>query len=121
MRVASVVSVAAMLHAGPAAAFPTAGLQPCDDPPPLSAQRSVTDPVLIFTTPSRLMAAKCHFGPIIVHGCTFRATAEHVAIIFLNADLTPEGRVCTLLYEKAHLPPNNWQDPVMERAISNTK
>lgn len=106
---------------GPALAFPGLGRQPCDDPPPQSAQQPVTDPVLTFTIPNEKLAARCNFGPIVVFGCAFLATTKHPAIIFLNADLTPGERTCTLLYEKAHLPPNNWQDPVMERAISNAK
>ena len=121
MRVLTVAVVLGILQVGPALAFPGLGRQPCDDPPPQSAQQPVTDPVLTFTIPNEKLAARCNFGPIVVFGCTFLATAKHPAIIFLNSDLTPVERACTLLYEKAHLPPNNWQDPVMERAISNTK
>jgi hypothetical protein len=91
-------------------------LQPCDNRPPASAQRPVSVAFSIFTVPGRAMFAVCNkvAGALVIYGCAFPATAGRPAVILLNADQDASERACTLTYEKAHLPPNNWQDPVME-------
>jgi hypothetical protein len=105
-----------------AAAFPGVAIQPCDEKPPTWARQPVTEPVWIYTVPNDRINAQCNKAPgVALGGCTFRATAKHPAIIFLNALLTPAERQCTLVYEKAHLPPNNWLDPIAEaRAIDTS-
>ena len=113
----ALAACALLLFAEPANAFfPGQTFQPCGKMPPASARRPVTDKVLIFDIPNEKMAAKCNKVPSAnaLYGCTFLANSKHPAVIFLNASLNPEERACTLIYEKAHLPPNNWLDPVEE-------
>lgn len=99
----------------PALAFPGVLQQPCDSPPPGSAQQPVIGTVWVYTIPNDQMNARCNkgAGPV-MFGCADLANARHPALIFLNAELSPAERDCTLIYEKAHLPPNNWVDPVAE-------
>jgi hypothetical protein len=100
---------------GAAMAFPAQRIQPCDEHPPAWALQPVSGPVWIYEVPADEMTARCNKAPgVVMYGCTFRATAAHPAIVFLNALLTPAERECTLTYEKAHLPPNNWLDPTTE-------
>ena len=54
---------------------------------------------------------------LVIYGCTFLPGADHSATILINGDQNAQERACTLLYEEAHLPPNNWLDQAME-AIS---
>lgn len=90
--------------------------QPCDNQPPATARRPITVPVSILTIPSTEMFAKCRKQPgdIVIYGCTFLPGPDRPAQIFLNDAQSDQERVCTLLYEEAHLPPNNWLDQVME-------
>jgi hypothetical protein len=68
------------------------------------------------------MDSWCHKQPgSIMLGCTFLPSPKHAAaIIFINAEETPAERACTMTYEKAHLPPNNWVDPVAEARAQDT-
>jgi hypothetical protein len=111
-----------MLVSTPAMAFPGGGSpQPCENPPPKSAQAPVTVPIEVYVVPSANMSEWCHKEPgAIMLGCTYLPSPKHAAaIILINATETPAERACTLIYEKAHLPPNNWFDPVAEARAVN--
>ncbi len=106
------------LVCGPAyAGFGGLALQPCDNQPPAAARHLVTVPVSIFAVPGAAMFAVCHkqITSTVIYGCTFQASSGKPALVLLNADEDGRERACTLAYEEAHLPPNNWLDPVMER------
>jgi hypothetical protein len=105
------------------ASFSGVPLQPCDNRPPLSAQQPVSVAFSVLTVPGQDMFAVCRklVSTLVIYGCTFPATASRPAMILLNADQDPSERACTLLYEKAHLPPNDWQDPAMETRTPDAK
>ena len=112
---------ALLLFPGPANAFfPGHMFQPCGKMPPSSARQPVTDKVLIFDIPNEKMAAQCNKVPSAnaLYGCTFLANSKHPAVIFLNASLNPQERACTLIYEKAHLPPMIGLTPLRSRGRS---
>lgn len=93
---------------------------PCDNLPPPSAWAPPTVAIEIDIAPAAMMTAWCHKDPAktfaVLLGCTYQAdvTPTGKAEILLSDALNPSDRACILLYEKAHLPPNNWFDPVME-------
>ncbi len=78
----------------------------------------------VVIAPNAQIKAWCHKDPAmtaILNGCTFQAQdmPNRHALVILNADLDQRDAVCVLTYEFAHLPPNNWQDPVMEATAPN--
>jgi hypothetical protein len=118
MKLVLGAALSAALMSSPACAgFAGVPLQPCDNRPPASARQPVGIPFSVFVVPGKAMFAVCskQVGDLVIYGCTFPAAAGHPAIILLNADQNAAERACTLIYEEAHLPPNNWQDPVMEK------
>jgi hypothetical protein len=98
-------------------------LQPCDNRPPAGATQPVTVPVSVFVVPGRDMFARCRKQPsdVIIYGCTFLPSGDEPALVLINGDQSPGEQACTLLYEKAHLPPNNWLDPAMEARTPDAK
>ena len=69
------------------------------------------------------MFAECRKQPgdLVIYGCTFLPAPGRTALILLNADQDEGERACTLIYEKAHLPPNNWLDAAMEARSPDAK
>lgn len=100
----------------PAVAFPGTNIQPCDNPPPLTARAPVTVPVRTYYVQPEKMDTVCHkVSGAIMFGCVFLPTGERKeAIVMINAGETNAEQGCTIVYEMAHLPPNNWVDPVAE-------
>jgi len=99
----------------------SAFFQPCDNVPPKSAQQTPSVDFQVVDVPRADMAADCQ--KIIpagsrIYGCTFEpgVVSADWAVI-LDQSLSPAERACTLLYEKAHMPPNNWLDQSMEAQI----
>jgi hypothetical protein len=97
--------------------------QPCDNVPPKSAQQIPSVDFQVVDVPRADMAKDC--AKMIaegarLYGCTFEpgVVSDGWAVI-LDQSLSPAERACTLLYEKAHLPPNNWQDASLEAQIPN--
>lgn len=117
MLIATTLSSSAETH------FEGRRFQPCDNRPPDSAQQPVDVPVTVKMVPGSEMFTECRKSKIniIIYGCTFLPTAGHPALIFLNADQYEMERACTLIYEEAHLPPNNWLDVSMEAATPNAR
>ena len=78
----------------------------------------------VIIAPAGSIVAWCHKDPrmqAILNGCTFmpKDTPNHHGLVLLSDALNDADRVCVLTYEFAHLPPNNWQDPVMEATAPN--
>lgn len=98
---------------------------PCSNMPPLDAQRPPTVPYEVITAPANQIADWCHKDAarmtVILYGCTFlpSAASHNRGIIVLNDALSPTDRACVLIYEKSHLEPNNWSDPVIEASAPN--
>ena len=93
---------------------------PANMPPITVKPPTVRTDVVI--APAGKIIAWCHKDPAmtaILNGCTFQATPTRHALVILSDALTDRDRVCVLTYEFAHLPPNNWQDPVMEATAPN--
>ena len=92
--------------------------QPCDNRPPAAAQQPVSVPVSIFVVPGAEMHTRCRKQPngLVIYGCTFLPSPGHDAVVLINGDQDAAERACTLTYEMAHLPPNNWLDAAMEAA-----
>jgi hypothetical protein len=120
MRFAALAVCVALLSSDASAHFDGRPLQPCDNRPPANAQQPITVPVSILTVPGPDMFAKCGKQPsdLVIYGCTFLPAPGQPALILLNADQNDQERACTLIYEKAHLPPNNWLDTIMEARVS---
>jgi hypothetical protein len=116
MKFAALAVCAALLTSSASAHFDGRPFQPCDNRPPATAQAPVTVPVSIMTVPGADMFAKCRKQPVdlVIYGCTFLPAPGQPALILLNGDQNEQERACTLTYEEAHLPPNNWQDQAME-------
>lgn len=111
-----------LLSAGPALAFfPGSRLQPCDNVPPLSAQQPTTVKIDVYTVPTAQMRAACGLesGVPIIYGCASRRHNDGVWQLVFNSDMDANELACTETYEFAHLPPNNWQDPVMEAGVQH--
>lgn len=97
----------------------TAG--PCEHMPPASAQREPSGPYEVITAPADQIVSWCHKDAArmtaVLYGCTFlpgTPTPHHDGVIVLSDALSPADRACVLIYEKSHLAPNNWMDPVVE-------
>ena len=124
MRLALGVACWAALACSPAfAAFDGVPLQPCDNRPPASARQPVAVAFSVLTVPGPEMFAVCNkaAGALVIYGCTFLPSAGHTAVILINGDQDPQEQSCTLVYEKAHLPPNNWLDQAMEALSPDAK
>lgn len=96
----------------------------CAKMPPPEFWQEPTLPYEVFTAPANAILSWCHKDPRMTYtllGCTYEpdVTPKHDGVIILNAGLSDSDRVCVLIYEKAHLPPNNWYDPVMEATAPN--
>jgi hypothetical protein len=115
-RVGVIACVFLALCSNAQAEFLGRRLQPCDNVPPASAQLPLTVPVTIQKVRGADMFSKCRKQPndLVIYGCTFLPTDTRQALILLNSDQTDSEQACTLMYEKAHLPPNNWRDDAME-------
>lgn len=94
---------------------------PCDSLPPIDKRQPPSVPVHVTIVPDNVIAAWCHKDATrmvgTLYGCTYQpeVTPDHkTAEILLNANLTPTELQCVLLYEYAHLAPNNWLDPYVE-------
>ena len=119
MRGLGAVAVIATLWSGCAYAhFDGVRYQPCDNRPPVTAEQPITVPISVLDVPGADMFVRCHKQQVgnIIYGCTFLPTAGHKAVVVINADMTADEQKCTLTYEKAHLPPNNWFDQATEAA-----
>jgi hypothetical protein len=117
-------ALAALAFLTPSAAF--AGMfdnqrfKPCDNVPPLSARAQPTVDFRIDRLDTGTIMEACNlksekYPNGVLYGCTFQTAAGWQ--IFLNNDMDAREAACVLLYEKAHLPPNSWQDPVMESMV----
>lgn len=131
-------ALCALLTSPALAYFPGQIVQPCDNVPPKSARQPVSVQTRIYDTsnadmldimgadpalPDQLYGLSM---PLIVAGGlhTLHGTvldlndpavkAAKIWVIYLNEEMTAKERACTLLYEKAHLPPNNWADYAIE-------
>jgi hypothetical protein len=111
---------------GPAMAgqFDDQNLRPCDNVPPVSAQMEPTVKSTIISAADAEMASDCMKvlpANSHIYGCTFEpgggGDPAFGWIIVLNSGLSQPERDCTLLYEKAHLPPNLWKDVTLESTI----
>ena len=123
MRFAALAVCVALLSSDASAHFEGRPLQPCDNRPPATALKPITVPVSIMTVPGADMFDKCRKQPkdLVIYGCTFLPAPGRPALILLNADQNEQERACTLIYEKAHLPPNNWLDTIMEARAPDAK
>ena len=123
MRFAALAVFATLLSSDASAHFAGHPLQPCDNRPPTTALQPISVPVSIQTIPGSDMFTQCRKQPgdMIIYGCTFLPAPGKPALILLNGDQTQEERNCTLTYEEAHLPPNNWLDKVMEARTPDAK
>jgi hypothetical protein len=123
MRFAALAICLAMISTSASAHFDGRIFQPCDNRPPETARQAVTVPVSILTVPGAEMFTECRKEPadMVIYGCTFLPKAGQPARILLNADQDPHERACTLIYEEAHLPPNNWLDEAMEAMSPDAK
>jgi hypothetical protein len=49
--------------------------------------------------------------------CTY-PTGEGKWAVVINRDLSHDEVICSLIYEKAHMPPNYWADPRVESPLA---
>ncbi len=98
---------------------------PCQNVAPANKQANPSLKYSITTSPDADMNQICGNGAWAgsghTYGCSYplmhdwnhRLTTPWK--IYLNNLLTPAERTCTLKYEFAHMPPNNWFDGMAER------
>jgi hypothetical protein len=91
----------------------------CEHLPPLQFRQEPNVPYEVYLAPPEAIIGWCHKDAHMVAtllGCTYmpNVTPRHDGVIVLNQALSQPERECVLMYEKAHLPPNNWYDPVVE-------
>ena len=53
-------------------------------------------------------------GKHIPKGCSYTAENPTRWIVIVNDDVAAGEVACTIIYEKAHMPPNYWADPKAE-------
>jgi len=95
----------------------------CSKLPPKSARQEPTDPYVILRKSSANIQQYCGGGVArhIITGCTVftgKSGEPDSWIIAIDSGLTSKEYACVLLYEKAHLPPNNWVDEAWETHIT---
>lgn len=115
-----IAPVFALLASGPALA--ASPLCAPEHLPPAWAWHTPTVPVEVDIVPASKIVSWCHKLPgsnYTLHGCTFlpNVTPNRDAVVLLSDALTAEERACVLVYEYAHMPPNNWYDPAIEDSI----
>lgn len=93
----------------------------CNYVPPAGKQQPVTVTVSIVLTPTADMHATCGYTweqkPGELGACSMPNPDDPTEwFLVLDADLSTKEQACVLIYEKAHMPPNNWLDPAVETA-----
>lgn len=125
MHVPAIAAALTLLAlANPAQAQPSSN--PCapERMPPRYALQTPIVPLRFDITPPGAIELTCkkrHNPAYTLLGCTFLGAGQPdgVARIHISAALSLDQQACVLLYEEAHLPPNNWFDPVVEATASN--
>ena len=92
----------------------------CGAKPPAWAQHEPNVPYRIYYDSPATIVHDCHklekgmAAPLL--GCAYLNdnTNTGTALIIISSDLSDTDRACVRQYEFAHLPPNNFVDPVME-------
>lgn len=79
--------------------------------PPLSAQQEPSVPYSLLWLSAVDMLDHCPEGAA---ACTQMVPFEDRAEIYIVDTLSEVDRACVPIYEKAHLPPNNWIDAEVE-------
>lgn len=95
--------------------------EPCNDLPPLSAMAEPSVPYEVVAQPSDDIQISCG-GPFarIATACARwvdPTSADDGWVIYIDNGLSADDFACVLIYEKAHLPPNNWADQKWETYV----
>lgn len=119
---------ALLLVASPAAGDYIIGGQkrsPCNDLPPESKRAEPTVPFVVTHHSFEEIQYHCAAK----HGLTTHQPITACVTRYPNPDgvfeismpdyLSAEDYACVLIYEKAHLPPNDWQDDAWEDSVAN--
>jgi hypothetical protein len=98
---------------------------PCSMLPPLEARKEPTVPYYVSVLPQATVQRRCTNGAKVhqpVTACiTQKPDSNGQWPIFISSFLSKRDAACVLLYEKAHLPPNNWMDQAWEdQALKGT-
>lgn len=104
-----IAAVAALAFASPAFA--------CTGTMPPAGMVEPTVPYEIYHVRAAGMATACPGfpGTHIPKGCSYTAAKPWRWVMIVNDDVAPGEVACTIAYEKAHMPPNYWADPKVER------
>lgn len=104
---------------GAIAAF-SSGALACAGPPmpPREVRTKPTVPYKVFYVPKSALETYCGVGkdgrpP--QFACTYPVRKQEYWAVIINRELSHDEVVCSLIYEKAHMPPNYWADPGHER------
>jgi hypothetical protein len=103
----------------PAVASDVLGM--CLDMPPMTARQEPVVPYIVTRSSRLATEVICDWDKkgYEAMGCTIKPPSIHSKdhwYIAIDNSLSPEAFDCTLIYEKAHLPPNSWGDPKVESA-----
>jgi hypothetical protein len=96
---------------------------PCKMTPPTYALHEPTVPYTVETLPQAKAEHRCTAGKMtIAQPMTACAMPPGWAgndnwIIVVSDFLSPTDLACVMVYEKAHLPPNNWEDTAWEKQV----
>lgn len=85
---------------------------PCKMLPPKAARQEPTAPYKVVTWPQAKVQTYCAAGRKTFQPITACANplASGAWVVAVSDFLSPTDRACILIYEKAHLPPNDWID-----------
>jgi hypothetical protein len=94
--------------------------EPCLDLPPIDKRLEPTVPYRLIELSSRELQERCG-GPFsrVVIACSRQEDPFNPNdwIVVIDADMPPADKACVLLYQKAHMPPNNWVDRDWEQFL----
>jgi len=107
MLLRSMLTAALIASAAPAVA--------CDGTmPPLSARAEPTVAYKVFYVSAAEVTRTC--GRAEFAACSYPDPTKPRWIVLIDKGLSNEERGCSLIYEKAHMPPNSWGDASVESA-----
>lgn len=90
--------------------------EPCNDLPPLDKRAEPTVPHEVIAQPTAEVQISCG-GPFARIATACAIPLEGSWTIYIDNDLSAADFACVLIYEKAHLPPNNWADQKWETYV----
>lgn len=125
MRAAIVLTTLALCLTPAAAGFNRSGeyREPCLDLPPIDKRAEPTVQFRLIELPTAELQTRCG-GPFsrIVIACSRQEDPFNPGdwVVIIDADMPAADKACVVLYQKAHMPPNNWVDREREQFLKGS-